>query len=55
MDVNSDEAAAKGGESVWHVFGLAPGKHTIRIVVRGEPYRGLPGTDVAIKSLVVFR
>ena len=55
VDVNSDEKAAKGGESVWHAFGLAQGKHTVRIVVRGEPYQGLSGTDVGIESLVVFR
>ena len=55
VDVNSDEKATKGGESVWHQFGLKSGKHTVRVVVRGEPYGEGKGTDVAIEDLVVFR
>ena len=55
VDVNSDEKATKGGESVWHEFGLKSGKHTVRLVVRGEPYGEGKGTDVAIEDLVVFR
>lgn len=55
VDVNSDEKAIKGGESVWHQFGLKNGKHTVRLVVRGEPYGDGKGTDVAIEDLVVFR
>ena len=55
VDVNSDEKATKGGESVWHEFGLKSGKHTVRVVVRGEPYGEGKGTDVAIEDLVVFR
>jgi hypothetical protein len=55
VDVNSDEKATKGGEAVWHTFGLKNRKHTLRLVVRGEPYGGGSGTDVAIADLVVFR
>ncbi len=55
VDVNSDERASKGGESVWHAFGLKNGEHTVRLAVRGEPYGESKGTDVAIESLVVFR
>ncbi len=55
VDVNSDEKASKGGESVWHAFGLKSGEHTVRLAVRGEPYGESKGTDVAIESLVVFR
>jgi hypothetical protein len=55
VDSNSDEKASKGGESVWHAFGLKDAGHTIRIVVRGEPAWDGPGTDVAIEDLVVFR
>jgi hypothetical protein len=55
VDVNSDEDEAVGGESLWHTFGLKPGKHTVKLVVRGEPYRDKKGTDVAVSGLVVFR
>lgn len=55
VDVNSDEKAGKGGEAVWHAFGLKNGKHTVRLVVRGEPYGEGKGTDVGIEDLVVFR
>jgi hypothetical protein len=55
LDVNSDEKAPKGSESVFHAFGLKPGKHTVRIVVRGEPYGAQSGTDVGIEDVVVFR
>ncbi len=55
VDVYSDEKAAKGGEAVWHAFGLKPGRHTLRIVVLGEPYPGSAGAKVTIEDLVVFR
>ena len=55
VDVFPDEKARKGGESVWHAFRLKPGKHTLRIVVRGEPYVGATGANIAIEDLVVFR
>ncbi len=55
VDVNSDEKGPKFGEAVWHSFGLKPGKHTVRVVVRGEPYGGGTGTDIGIDDLVVFR
>jgi hypothetical protein len=55
VDVNSDEQGNKGGEAVWHVFGLKSGPHTVRIVVRGEPYADRAGTDVALEDLIVFR
>ncbi len=55
VDVCSDEKGDKRGDSVWHAFGLKPGKHTVRLVVRGEPYGDRKGTNVALESLVVFR
>ncbi len=59
VDSNSDEKDGKGGEAVWHAFGLKGGEHNVRLVVRGEPaFTGAstnPGTDVAIDDLVVFR
>jgi len=55
VDSNSDERDTKGDESVWHVFGLKNGRHTVRIVLRGEPAWSEPGSDVAVDSLIVFR
>ena len=55
VDVYPDEDREKGGESVWHVFGLQRGKHTVRLVVLGEPYAGSAGADIALNDLVVFR
>jgi hypothetical protein len=55
VDVFPDEKARKGGESVWHVFHLTPGKHRVRAVVRGEPYPGSGGSEIGIDDLVVFR
>jgi hypothetical protein len=55
IDVYPDEDRQKAGEAVWHVFGLRDGKHAVRLVVRGEPYPGSKGADIAIDDLVVFR
>lgn len=55
VDVYPDEPDAKGGESVWHAFGLKNGKHTLRLVVRGETFGESKGTDIGITDLVVFR
>ncbi len=53
VDVNADDET--GGEAVWHAFGLKPGKHTLRLVVLGEPFAGKQGTDVVLDSLIVYR
>jgi hypothetical protein len=55
MDVNSDDDGARDGESVWHAFGLKPGRHTVKLVVRGEPYADRKGTDVAVAGLIVYK
>jgi len=55
VDVYPDEDALKTGESVWHAFGLKKGEHTVRLLVRGEPYPGAKGSDIAITDLIVFR
>ena len=55
IDVYPDEDSAKASEAIWHIFGLDRGKHTIALVVRGEPYPGSKGPDIAIDDLVVFR
>ncbi|MFN8060529.1 MAG: ADP-ribosylglycohydrolase family protein [Vicinamibacterales bacterium] len=55
VDAYPDEDALKTGESLWHAFGLAPGTHTIRVVVRGERFGESTGADVSIEDLIVFR
>ncbi len=55
VDVYSDEDQSKSGEAVWHAFKLKPGKHTIRLAVRGEPYGASKGTEIGLTDLVVFR
>jgi hypothetical protein len=55
VDVYPDEDRPKQGESVWHAFGLKNAKHTVRLVVRGEPYPGSKGADIGVANLIVFR
>lgn len=55
VDVLDDDGRRKVMESVWHRFDLPPGKHTLKMVVRGEPYGESKGTEVRVHSLVVFR
>jgi hypothetical protein len=55
IDVYSDEENQKYGESVWHAFGLKDTKHTVRLVVQGEPYGGSKGVDIAIEDFIVYR
>jgi hypothetical protein len=38
----------------WHVTGLAPGEHTLRIVVRGDADERSGGNVVEIRSAVVY-
>jgi hypothetical protein len=57
IDVYEDQERAN--ESLAHRFKLAPGRHTVRLVVRGEPFEGNPaekkGRDVVVRDLIVFR
>lgn len=55
VDVFPDEKSRKGGESVWHAFGLQRGAHNLRIVVRGEPYSESAGSEIGVDDLVIFR
>ena len=55
IDVFPDEDSVKNGESVFHAFHLPSAKHTVRLVVRGEPYPGSQGSDIGITDLIVFR
>lgn len=55
VDVWSDEDQPKGWEAVWHNYWLEDDRHTLRFVVRGEPYPESTGSDIALTHLVVFR
>lgn len=55
VDVFPDENRIKRNEAVWHAFGLKNSRHTLRLVVRGEPYPGSQGSDTTIEDLIVFR
>jgi hypothetical protein len=55
VDVYPDEDARKGGESVWHAFGLPAGDHNLRVVVRGERFGDSKGSEITLTDLVVFR
>jgi hypothetical protein len=55
VDVYPDENSPKRMESVWHAFNLKPGRHEVRLVVRGETYGESNGADISIHDFVVFR
>jgi hypothetical protein len=55
VDVYPDEPHVKGGEDVWHAFGLKKERHTVRLIVRGEPYADSQGSEIALTDLVVFQ
>jgi hypothetical protein len=55
VDAYPDEPNIKTNESVWHAFGLKNGPHTVRLVIRGEPYGESKGTNIGITDLIVFR
>lgn len=41
--------------SIWHVFNLAPGSHSVRLVVKGEKRPESAGTRVYITSATIFQ
>ena len=55
IDVYPDEDNIKGGEAVWHAFGLKNGTHSIRLVVLGAPANGSKGANIEIEDLIYFR
>jgi hypothetical protein len=59
VDVFLEAEGERGGESVFHRFGLPNGKHSLRVAVRGEPYeasmREPKGHEVVLRDLIVFR
>jgi hypothetical protein len=40
---------------VWHVYGLAQGPHTLRIVTRADADPRSKGTTIALAEAVVYR
>lgn len=41
--------------ALWHTYGLKPGKHSLRIVVRGDADARSKGKKVAIQNAVLYR
>ena len=44
----------RSGEGLWGDFALAPGQHTLRVVVKGQPFQASKGAWVNLEDLVVF-
>lgn len=56
VDVSSDEEThAKGEEAIYHDFDLPPGKHTLKVVVLGKPYKDSKRSDIYLNDIVVFQ
>lgn len=45
----------RGGEGLWGKFDLAPGAHTLRVVVKGEPFPGSKDAWVVFEDVIVYR
>lgn len=41
--------------NLWHAFGLQPGRHTVRLVVKGDKRPESAGTNLYITEALVFR
>ena len=54
VDAYPDEPNTKADEALWHVFGLEPGPHELRLRVIGERFGASQGTDISIMDLIVF-
>ncbi|MEO6434954.1 MAG: ADP-ribosylglycohydrolase family protein [Tepidisphaeraceae bacterium] len=55
VDVLDDDGRRKVMEAVWHRFDLSPGKHTLKLVVRGKPFGNSKGSEIRVHSLIVYR
>jgi len=42
-------------ESMWHIMGLTPGEHKVRLVVKGEKRPESSGTRIYVSSANIFR
>jgi hypothetical protein len=45
----------RGGEGLWGKFDLAPGAHTVRVVVEGKPYPDSKDAWIYLEDLIVYR
>ena len=55
IDTYYDFANQQHTESIWHVLHLAPGDHTVRLVVKGEKRPESNGSRVYITSATIFK
>jgi hypothetical protein len=55
VDVWPDDDKRKLNDAVWWKFGLASGKHTVKLVVKGERFGNSTGTEIRVQDLVVYR
>lgn len=55
VDCYPDEQASKNGESLFHVFGLAAGPHSVRLRVLGDSIFDSKGTDVSLTEAILYR
>jgi hypothetical protein len=55
IDTYYDFANQQHTESIWHVLHLAPGDHTVRLVVKGEKRPEANGSRVYITSATIFK
>lgn len=50
-----NDDGSRTGEGYWGKFDMPPGKHTLRVAVKGQPYPGSKGAWIYLEDLVVFR
>jgi len=55
IDTYYDFANQQHTESIWHVLHMAPGDHTVRLVVKGEKRPESNGSRVYITSATIFK
>ena len=53
LDAFNDDGYRSDG--LWGKFDLAPGRHTVRLVVKGQPFQGSEGAWVPVSQLIVYR
>ncbi len=53
-DCYPDEPHKKSNDSMYHLFGLGRGKHTLRVEVLGESIFDSKGADIALDDVIVF-
>jgi hypothetical protein len=41
--------------SIWHAFGLKPGTHTVKLVVKGEKRTESSGTNIYVSEVLIFK